>query len=154
MICHTTVVAAEKRWSVLTRFSLATDDSAYNFYFILTCHSQIICQEMLHLFCTSYANKDTVNKHEQRSSVTDRLSSCSSRSEAHRTGRFFHTLSKRIQKPNLSLLTSGGSRIFQTGVSNFLTSFPQICVKIKKNWTKKGCIAGAPLWVKQCPRSF
>ena len=27
----------------------------------------------------------------------------------------------------------------------FRPVFPQNCVKIKKNWTKKGCIAGAPL---------
>ena len=105
---------------------------------------------MLQPFCTSNANKDTMNKHEQGSSVNDRLSPCSSRSEAHRVGRFFHTFTKRMKKPNLPTLHSSAYRIFQTGGGGgqqliILTSFPQNCVKIKKNWTKKGCIAGAPL---------
>ena len=94
---------------------------------------------MLHLFCTSNANKDTVNKHEQGSSVTDRLSSCSSRSEAHRAGRFFHCQSESKNQicHCLPVADPGFSR--RGGAQTIiLTSFPQKYVKIEKNWTRKG----------------
>ena len=112
---------------------------------------------MLHLFCTSNANNDTMNKHEQRSSVTDRLSACSSRSAVcivpAGSFTFLQSESKNQICQRLPVADPG---FFRRGGRQtiILTSFPQKCVKIKKNWTKKGCIAGAPLWIRQCLHTY
>ena len=56
--------------------------------------------------------------------------------KANQKNKFANAYQRRIQD-----FPDGGGGA-QTII---LTSFPQKYVKIEKNWTRKGCIAGAPL---------